>query len=80
MQDTVKKEVQFKLIDDEELPPLMITMDENDLPKVVINRRYQIWLSLHRKTIAGCSEPIFDKIDELLTSHLSEQRMFERMD
>ena len=62
------------------MPPIVITIGENDLPKVVINRHYTIWLTLYRKCIGGCAESMFDKIDELLTAHLSEQRIFERME
>ena len=79
-QDAVKREIEFKLIDDEDMPPIVITMDDNDLPKVVINRRFTIWLGLYRKTIGGCHLELYDKIDELLTSHLSEQRMYEKME
>ena len=45
--------VEFRLIDEEELPPLVISMNENDEPKVVINSHHRIWMSLHRRTIAG---------------------------
>jgi len=79
-QEAVKREIEFKLVDDEDMPPIIITVGENDLPKVVINRKYQIWLSLYRKTIGGCAEAIYDKIDEILTAHLSEQRMYEKME
>ena len=79
-QEAVKREIEFKLVDDEDMPPIIITMGENDLPKVVINRKYQIWLSLYRKTIGVCAEAIYDKIDEILTAHLSEQRMYEKME
>ena len=48
-QDTNKKIIEFKLVDDEEMPPIVITMDENDLPKVVLNRRHQLWLSVIEK-------------------------------
>lgn len=75
-----KREIEYKIIDDENMPPIMITIDgENDLPQVVINRHYTIWLGLHRKLIGGCAESVFDKINDLLTAHLSEQRMFERL-
>jgi|TARA_R100000482_G_C5132465_1_gene153078 hypothetical protein len=79
-QEAVKREIEFKLVDDEDMPPIIITMGDNDLPKVVINRKYQIWLSLYRKTIGGCAEALYEKIDELLTAHLSEQRMYEKME
>ncbi len=79
-EEITKREITYKIIDDENMPPIMITIEgETDLPKVVINRHYTIWLGLHRKCIGGCAESIFEKINELLTSHLSEQRMFERM-
>jgi len=75
-----RTEIEYKIIDDENMPPIMITIDgDSDLPSVVINRHYTIWLGLHRKLIGGCAESVFDKINELLTAHLSEQRMFERL-
>jgi hypothetical protein len=75
-----KKIVEYRLIDDEQMPPIVITMDEDDSVKIVINRHYAIWLSLNRKTIGGCSEPIYEKIDELLEAHLKEQRAYEKLD
>jgi|TARA_R100000149_G_scaffold61494_1_gene30905 hypothetical protein len=72
--------VEFRLVDDEELPPIMITMNDNDNPKVVLNARHKIWLSLHRKTIGGCAEALFTKINDLLSGYLREQRAFEMMD
>ena len=71
------REIEFRLVDDEDMPPIVITIDENDLPKVVLNRHYTIWLSLYRKCIGGCAEAMFDKIDEILTAYLAEQRVFE---
>jgi len=78
--EAIKREIEFRLVDDEDLPPIVITIGDNDLPKVIINRQYTVWLALYRKCIGGCAESLFDKIDELLTNHLSEQRMFERLE
>ena len=75
-----RKPVRFNWIDDEEMPPITITMDNEDSPQVHINRSHRIWLSLNRKLIAGISEELFGKIDELLTGHLQEQRMYEKME
>jgi hypothetical protein len=72
--------VEFRLVNDEEMPPIVITMNDNDSPKVVLNADHKIWLALHRKTIGGCAEALYEKIDELLTAHLQEQRAHERMD
>jgi len=65
----MKKEinVEFRLVNDEEMPPIVITMNDRDAPKVVLNSEHKIWLALHRKTIGGCAEALFEKIDELLT-------------
>ena len=35
-----KIEIEYRLIDDAEMPPIVITIGEEDLPKVVINRNY----------------------------------------
>ena len=78
--EETKKEIEFRLIDDVEMPPIVITMDDNDMPKVVINRDHAIWLSLHRKVIAGCADSLYGKIDELLTAHLKDQRAFQRLE
>ena len=78
----MKKEinVEFRLVNDEEMPPIVITMNDRDEPKVVLNSEHKIGLSLYRKTIGGCAEALYEKIDELLTAHLQEQRAYERMD
>lgn len=75
-----KKFVEFKLIRDEEMPPIIFKPDAQDNVTVIINQNFAIWLSLHRKTIGGTAEALFEKIDEMLTAHLSEQRMYERME
>ena len=72
--------VEFRLIDEEELPPLVISMNEQDEPKVVINTHHRIWISLHRRTIAGVIEALQEKMDEILTGFLREQRANENMD
>tara|TARA_R110000824_G_scaffold35901_17_gene112010 strand:- start:165 stop:407 length:243 start_codon:yes stop_codon:yes gene_type:complete len=79
MQEEIVKEIEFTLIDDEDMPPIVISMDGNDNPKVVINRHHTIWLGLHRNLITGCSMSLHSKMNELLTAYLAEQRMFERM-
>jgi len=72
--------VEFRLVNDDEMPPLVITMNDEDKVKVVLNQNQLIWLSLNRKTIGGLPEALFQKIDMLLDSYLREQRLHERMD
>mgnify|MGYP003114221352 FL=1 len=75
-----KKSVEFRKVVDEELPPIIITMNENDEPKMVLNMYHRIWISLHRKTIAGIINVFPEKIDEILDDFLSDQRANEKMD
>ena len=72
-------EIEFRLVNDEEMPPVVITMNDRDEPKVVLNAEHKTWLCLHRKTIAGSAEALFEKIDQILTGMLIEQRNDERM-
>ena len=69
--------VEFRLVNDPTMPPIIITMDEQDRPKIVVNAQHRIWLSLHRKTIGGSAEALFGKINELLSAFLAEQRGYE---
>ena len=73
-------EIEFRLVNDDEMPPVVITMNDRDRPKVVLNASHKIWLCLHRKDIAGCSAALFEKIDQMLTGFLIEQRNDERLD
>ncbi len=75
-----KKTVEFRKVVDEELPPIIITMNEDDEPKMVLNMYHRIWISLHRKTIAGIINVFPEKIDEILDDFLGEQRANEKMD
>ena len=72
--------VEFRLVNDPEMPPIVITMNDDDKPKVVLNAHHKIWLPYYRKTIGGCAESLYGKIDELLSAYLSEQRAYELMD
>jgi len=75
-----KKTVEFRKVVDEELPPIIITMNEDDEPKMVLNMYHRIWISLHRKTIAGIINVFPEKIDEILDGFLGEQRANEKME
>ncbi len=73
----MKTNVEFKIVQDIELPPLVISMNENDMPKVVLNTQHKIWLSLNRRLILGIFEALPEKLDMILDGYLREQRMFE---
>ena len=73
-------EVEFRVIQDNTMPPIIISYDEDDRPKVVLNTYHKIWISLNRRVIAGIMENLQEKMDMILTSYLSEQRAFEKQD
>jgi len=72
--------VEFRIIDDAEMPPIVITMNENDETKVVLNQFHKLWLSLNRKIIGGCAEALYDKIDMMLSAYLEQQYVYELQD
>jgi len=76
----MKTNVEFRIVNTSELPPIVISQNENDEPKVVLNTHHRIWISLNRKIIAGIIDNLPEKIDMLLTGYLQEQRQFEKDD
>ena len=50
MQMKPKKEIEFRLIEDNELPALIFKSNERDRAScvIVINQAHKIWLGLHR--------------------------------
>ena len=75
-----KTNVEFRIVNTDELPPIVISQNENDEPKVVINTHHRVWISLNRKLIAGIIDNLPEKIDMILTGYLQEQRQFEKED
>lgn len=72
--------VEFRIIDAEDMPPMVISQNENDEPKVVINTHHRLWLSLNRRLIAGIIDALPEKLDMILNAYLEQQRAFERVD
>lgn len=75
-----KPNVEFRIIDTEEMPPIVITQNENDQPKVVINMYHKLWVSVNRRIIVGIVEALQEKLDDILTGYLKEQYNFEKED
>jgi len=73
----MKRQVEFNIVSDLELPPMVISMNENDEPKVMLNTQHKIWLSLNRRLILGIFEALPEKLDMILDGYLREQRLFE---
>ena len=76
----MKKQVEIRIINTEEMPPIVISANENDEPKVVLNTYHKLWITLNRKIIAGIIEDLYSKMDMILTSYLEEQYQFEKED
>jgi len=76
----MKPNVEFRIIDTDEMPPIVITQNEEDQPKVVINMYHKLWISLNRRVIAGIIEGLQEKMDNILTGYLKEQYNFEKED
>jgi hypothetical protein len=70
-------EVEFRIVNTEELPPIVISEGDNNQPKVVINTYHRLWISLNRRVIAGIIDALQEKMDMILTSYLQEQYQFE---
>ena len=75
-----KQNVEYRIINTADMPPIVISQNENGEPKVVINTYHRLWISLNRRIIAGIIESLQEKMDTILTSYLEEQYLFEQED
>jgi|TARA_R110002020_G_scaffold253928_4_gene467635 hypothetical protein len=75
-----EKFVEFRLIDDEEMPPMVIKQSEEGYkPVVIINQAHNVWLALQRSSIPGICQSLADKLNAMCDAHLEEQLMNEEM-
>ena len=77
-----EKYVEFRLIDDEQMPPIVIKQSDSEnrfKPVIVINQAHNIWLSLQRSAIPGITQSLADKLNAMCDSYLEEQLMNEEM-
>tara|TARA_R110002020_G_scaffold120162_4_gene273922 strand:- start:12552 stop:12815 length:264 start_codon:yes stop_codon:yes gene_type:complete len=81
LNDDSQDTVEFRLIEDAEMPPIIIKQHEHELTVVVmINLHHKIWLSLKRKSIAGANKNLFGEIDKILNGYLEEQLKMKEFD
>ena len=76
----MERQIEFRLIDEADMPPIVITIGEDLEPKVILNSHHKIWMGWKRKMIGGVAKSLYDKIDELLDSYLADQHAFHVMD
>ena len=78
MSPRTRKMVEFRMVNDEELPPIIIKYDDEGLnPVVVLNLQHKVWLGLQRKTIPGICESLAEKLNDLCDGVLMEQITME---
>ena len=81
LNDDSQDTVEFRLIEDAEMPPIIIKQHEEELTVVVmVNLHHKLWLSLKRKSIAGANKNLFGEIDKILNGYLEEQLKMKEFD
>ena len=80
MHNTDKKQVEFIIVSDEELPAIIIKREDGFEPIIVINTYHKIWLSLMRSTIPGITQSLAEKLTMICDGFLEEQLQYEDMD
>ena len=81
LNDESQDTVEFRLIEDAEMPPIIIKQHEQELTAVImVNLHHKIWLSLKRKSIAGANKQLFSQIDNILNKYLEEQLKMKEFD
>ena len=75
------KEVEFRLIDDDEMPPLIIkSTDDGTTPVIVINQAHNIWLSLQRYSIPGIAKSLAEKLNSICDAYLEQQLNYKGLE
>jgi hypothetical protein len=73
--------IEFHIVDDAELPPITIAMDNEALhPVLYINNHHRIWLGLMRNAIPGMAQQMQEKLTLLCDGFLREQIRFAQED
>ena len=76
MQMKEKKQIEFRLIDSEDMPPVVIKKNENNNECVIVlNQAHTIWLSLQRSAIPGITQSLADKLNQLCDGYLEQHRI-----
>jgi len=76
----MERQIEFRLIDEADMPPIVITIGDDLEPKVILNSHHKIWMGWKRKMIGGVAKSLYDKIDELLDAYLADQHAFKTLD
>jgi len=74
------KYVEYKIVEDRELPPMIIKDDGRGGLEIVINNHHKIWLALNRNTIPGIMQSMAEKLQEITNAILEEHYVMEKWD
>ena len=77
VEEEIRKEVEVRIIDDDELPPIIIKCGDNNMPIVILNSKYTVWLSLMRSTIPGITSSMHEKLNDICDAYLTEQLFYQ---
>ncbi len=70
----MKKQVEFRLIESEDMPPVVIKKNENDNGCIIVlNSAHTVWLSLNRSTIPGITNSLAEKLNQMCDGYLEQQ-------
>jgi len=74
------KYIEYKIVDDGELPPIVLTSNDDGGLSVVINHHHKIWLALNRNIIPSIMESFSIKLQEITDGVLKELYVMEKWD
>lgn len=74
------KSIEYKIVREEEMPPLVITKNNTTGITIILNENEKIWLSLHRNTIPAIAQQLQEKLTEICDAHLTEELMWGNME
>jgi len=74
-------EMTFKIIKSNTLPPISIVMDpDTELPTLIVNERWRVWLLKNRNIIPGIGDPLVEVLRNILEAFLDECWAGEQFD
>jgi hypothetical protein len=74
------KYIEYKIVDDEGLPPIVLTSNDDGGLSVVINHYHKIWLAINRNIIPSIMESFSTKLQEITDGVLQELYVIEEWD
>ena len=74
-----EKTIEYKIIRDDTMPPLVITQSGTTGITIVLNESERLWLALHRNTIPAIAQQLQEKLTSFCDGVLSEQLYYKKI-